>query len=270
MKTGITGITMLSGNVIILEETIKSFSTICDEIVIGDMILFPEDREMLQSYQQRYKIKIVKLPFDYIFRFGFASVLNTLASEASNDTVLYLNTSEIIEADNGILKIVSPEYNCYYFDHSTDPHRWYRFYNRHQLKWSGRIHEALEAIPGYDFRPYHRAIFRMADREKDMQSKFKAAAFNSAKEIIYFTNYRSIVDKPEEMGATDPGWKKFAVDNYESMGERLLTKGAMYQAFLDGDYDALMKAIYENAEFEKERFESNIGIEYQGDKKYLL
>jgi hypothetical protein len=271
MKTGISGITMLSGNVLILEETIKSLSTICDEIVVGDLIVFPEDREVLYGYQSKYNLKIVTLPFDYIFDCGFASVLNLLAHDASNNTILYLNTSEVIEKDNGILDIVSSEYNCYYFDHATDPMRWYRFYDKRELQWSGRIHESLEALSGFDFRPFHKPAFRMADKEKDMQSAFKAYIFNSIKEICYFRNYMTLVELPENMrGATDPGWYAFALDNHESMKERLLAKGAMYQAFLDGDYEALMKSIYDNPEFEKEKFESNIGIEYQGDKKYLL
>jgi len=270
MKTGITGITMGAGNVIVLKETLKSLSTICDEIIYGDMLLFEDDRRIVYSYTNEFNLKIFPLPFDYIFVNGFASVLNLLASEASNSTILYLNTSEIIQCDNGILDIVSPEYNCYYFDHFSDPHRWYRFYDKRELQWSGKIHESLEALPGCDFRPYHKPVFRMADMEKDMQSAFKAYIFNSCKEIVYFKNYMSIVDNPETMGATDPGWIKFATENYDSMKERLLTKGVMYQAFLDGNYDVLMKAIYDNPEFGREKFESNIGIEYQGDKKYLL
>lgn len=270
MKTGITGITMGCGNVIVLEETLKSFATICDEIVYGDMLLFGEDRAILQTYQRKYNLKILKLNFTYIFDNGFGSVLNVLAAAATNNTVLYLNTSEVISVDNGILDIVSPEYNSYYFDHATDPHRWFRFYDRRDLKWAGRIHEALDPLTGRDFKPYHKALFRMADMEKDMQSPFKATVFNDCKEIVYFRNYMSIVDRPEEMGATDPGWKKFAEENYDSMGERLLKKGKRYEAFQEGDLEKYMEDILTNPEFEQQRFESNIGIEYQGDKKYLL
>lgn len=269
MKTGISGVTMLAGNVIVLEETLKSLCKICDEIVIGDMIVFPEDRMILYSYAKKYNAKIIELPFDYIFKNGFASVLNCLAKETSNNTVIYLNTSEIIEIDNGILATVNDAYNCYYFDHATDPHRWYRFYDKRELQWSGRIHEALESLPGCDFRPYHKPVFRMADLEKDMYSPFKAAVFNSLKEISYFSNYMSIVDNPSEMGATDPGWIKFATENYDSMKERLQAKGSLYKAFVDSDYYALMKAIHETPEFEKQRFESNIGIEYQGSPMFL-
>lgn len=271
MKTGISGVTMLSGNVIVLEETIKSLSTICDEIVIGDLIVFPEDKEVLLRYALKYNIRIIKLSFDHLFKYGFSSVLNYLAFRAINNTILYLNVSEIIDIDNGILGILNPEYNCYHFDHATDKHRWHRFYDKRELQWSGRIHEALEALPGCDFRPYHKAIFRMADLEKDMQSEFKAYVFNSIKEITYFRNYMSILDEPESMGATDPGWIPFVKDNYDYWKNKLESKGGMYKAFLTGDYDLLMQSINDGKKgFENEKFESNIGIEYQGDKKYLL
>lgn len=270
MKTGISLICMGAGNVKVLRETFKSASSICDEIVYGDMLLFDDDREILHSYQKEFNLKIIKLPFCYIFKNGFASVLNYLATKTSNNLVLYLNTSEIIEKDNGILDIINSEYNCYYFDHATDPHRWFRFYNKNKLFWSGYIHEALEAFPAHDFRPYHKAIFRMADLEKDMDNPFKAQVFNDVKEIVYFKNYMNLVDLPEDMrGATDPGWYKFAEDNYESMVDRLLTKGKRYQAFMECDFDMYIHAALHDMKV-NESFKSNIGIEYQGDKKYLL
>lgn len=261
---------MGAGNVVVLKETLSSFAGVCDEIIYGDLLIFPEDRELLYSYQNEFNIRIISFKFDYIFRNGFSAILNELASFSKNDMVMYMNTSEVIANDFGILNAINDEYNCYYFDHETDKNRWFRTYNRHQLKWSGRIHEALASTSKYDFRPYHKPIFRMADLEKDMYSPFKAAVFNSIKEVVYFTNYMSIIDSPEQLGATDPGWIKFATENYGSMKERLEAKGPLYKAFIESDYYGLMKAIYETPEFEKQRFESNIGIEYQGDKKYLL
>lgn len=271
MKTGISLICMGAGNIKVLRETFKSASTVCDEIVYGDMLLFEEDRKILHSYQEEFNLKIIELPFNYIFAYGFASVLNYLAAKTSNDLVLYLNTSEVIEKNNGILSIINPEYNCYYFDHATDPHRWFRFYNKRELVWSGYIHEALEALPGCDFKPYHKATFRMADLEKDMDNTFKATVFNDCKELVYFFNYCKLVELPESMlGATDPGWFKFAEDNYNSMLERMHKKGNRFNAFRQGSLEMYLKDIMTNPEFEKLRFESNIGIEYQGDKRYLL
>lgn len=265
MKTGITLITMGAGNVKVLGKTLESFSKVCDEVVYGDLLMFPEDREVLKSYQRQYNMGVVRLPFHYIMKHGFSSLLNLLASQASNDHVIYMNTSEVIEIDNGILKTMSPEYNCYYFDHATDPHRWYRFYNRHELKWSGVIHETLVG----DHRPYHKPVFRMADLEKDMDNPFKAKVLNDIKEIVYFYQYTRLVDEPQVLGGTDPGWINFAKENYESMVERLLKKGKRYEAFLRENYDMYMQDVILNPEFEKERFESSTLIEYQGDPKFL-
>lgn len=265
MKTGISLITMGCGNVVVLKKTLESFRHVCDEVVYGDLLLFPEDREALKSYQEEFNIKILEYPFNLLFVEGFSVVLNSLAFFSSNDTVVYSNTSEIIEKDNGILDAISQDYNCYFFDHATDPHRWYRMYNRHELHWSGRIHESLVG----DHRPYHKPVYRMADLEKDMQNPFKAKIFNDVKEIVYFSNYMSIVDNPNQLGGTDPGWIKFATDNYESMKGRLLKKGRRYEAFLEGDFKKYMMDAYSNPEFEKERFESSNLIEYQGDPKFL-
>ncbi len=46
-------------------------------------------------------------------------------------------------------------------------------------------------------------------------------------------------------------------DNYDSFTERLEKKGDFYRAFLEGDLDLLMKYVFENPEFEKERLERN-------------
>lgn len=269
MKTGLTLITMGSGNVKVLKQTLESFKHICDEVIYGDLLLFEEDRKILNSYKEEYNMFIWELPFDYLFKYGFSSLLNKLSGFAKNDFVLYMNTSEVIGEDYGIVETVSKnrnECNTFYFTHLTDPHRWYRLYNKTELHWSGRIHEQLEG----EYKPYHKPIFQMKDLEKDLDNPFKATVFNSVKEIVYFKNYMSLIDSPETIGATDPGWIKFAADNYESMKQRLEAKGKQYQAFIDFNLPAYMNEVMTNPEFEKERFESNIGIEYQGDKKYLL
>ena len=108
----------------------------------------------------------------------------------------------------------------------------------------------------------------MKDLPKDMGDTFKAKVFDTVKEIVYFTNYMAIIDRPNELGETDIGWVKFATYNYDSFKERLLAKGGGYQAFLKGDYEAFM--WYAQEHMGEEKFESNIGIEYQQDKKFLL
>lgn len=261
-------ITMGAGNVKVLKQTLESFKGIVNEVVYGDLLLFPEDRNIVLSYVSEFNISIVPFASSYIFWHGFSECLNVLALNASNDYVIYMNTSEVIDEDYGIIELIknNPSCNTFYFTHRTDPHRWFRAYNRHELQWSGRIHESLEG----EYRPFHKPIFMMRDLEKDLDDPLKAKIFNDVKEIVYFQQYNSLVDFPEQLGATDPGWIKFVTENYDSMKQRLLAKGKRYQAFIDGDLEAYMNDVMTNPEFEKERFESNIGIEYQGDKKYLL
>lgn len=265
---GISLLTMGAGNVLVLKETIESFKNICDEIIYGDLLLFQEDREIIKDYQKEYNLKIVPFKFNFLFKHGFSALLNILAEHASSDLVMYMNTSEVIDEDYGIAKIINdnPECNSFYFTHRTENHRWFRTYSRKDLKWSGRLHEQLTG----EFRPYHKPIFMMKDLEKDLGDPFKAKVLNCAKETVYWEQYTSIVDHPEYLEATDPGWLEFCRGNYDSMKERLKNKGARYQAFIDGDLEAYIHDVMTNPEFEKERFESTNLIAYQGDKIHLL
>lgn len=265
MKTGITLITMGAGNVKALGKTLESFKNVFDEVVYGDLLLFEEDREFICGYKREYNMQVVALPFNFIFRHGFSNTLNTLAKEATNDYIVYMNTSEIIDEDYGIVDIVksNPDCNAFYFIHRTDPHRWFRMYNRRELEWSGVIHEQLKG----EYRPYHKPIFMMADLEKDMDDPFKADVFNSVKEICYFRNYNRIVDYPKKLGETDPGWIQFATDNYDNMKERMQSNAGLYEAFCTGSDLMLHQAIRNFKPTGK--FQSSNLIEYQGDPKYL-
>lgn len=265
MKTGITLITMGAGNVKALGKTLESFKHVFDEVVYGDMLLFDEDRQVVRQYQQEYDMGVLRMPFNYVFRYGFSDTLNLLSQHATNDIVLYMNTSEIIDEDYGIVDAVknNPECNSFYFIHRTDPHRWYRMYNRKELEWSGVIHEQLKG----EYKPYYKPIFMMADLEKDMDDPIKADVFNSVKEIVYFRNYNRIVDYPKKLGETDPGWIKFATDNYENMKERMQSNDALYQAFCTGSDLMLHQAISNFTPTGK--FQSSDAIEYQGSPMFL-
>lgn len=256
---------MGAGNVKALGKTLDSFKNVFDEVVYGDMLLFEEDRRVLDGYKQQYNMGVLRMPFNYIFTYGFANTLNTLAQHATNNIVLYMNTSEIIDEDYKIVQSVknNKECNAFYFTHRTDPHRWFRMYNKNELKWSGCIHEQLSG----EYRPFHKPIFMMADLEKDMDDPIKADVFNSVKEICYFRNYNRIVEHPNELGETDPGWIKFATENYENMKQRMQSNEGLYQAFCAGNDMMLYQAIKNFKPTGK--YESSNLIEFQGDPKYL-
>ncbi len=266
MKTGLTLITMSQGNPFAFYETLCSTEGIVDEIIWGDVCLFKEDREKILSYKDRFNLKQVKLPFNFIYKNGFSETLNTLAEYSTNNLIIYLNVSEVIgEGKDKILEKLNNKYNAYYIDHKTEKHRWWRCYDKRYLKWSGIIHEEIVG----DFKPYHKPLFTFADKEKDTNDLFKAKVCNDVKEMVYWKQLMRIVDEPESLAATSVGWVQFAKDNYESMRLRLEQKGIRPAAFENEDYKSYMMDIYSNEEFAKERFDTNHIIEFQGDPKYL-
>jgi len=267
-KRPISLITMGAGNVKALKKTLDSFKDTVDEFIYGDMILFPEDREVIKQYEKDYNFRSIQLPFNYIFQMGFSSCLNYLISNAKNDMVLYMNTSEVIDEDYGINEVINnnPDCNTFYFTNRHEAHRWFRCFDRREIKWDGRLHEE----PVGELRPYHKPIFMMKDEEKDMDNAFKAAVFNSAKEMCYWNQLIIMVDNPKEQGITNDYWVKYAKEQYRSMKDRLASKGKQLEAYKIGDYDMFMNDISTSDYFEKEKFESSTLINFQGARKDIL
>src|SRR6186713_1662679 len=105
-------ITMGQANPKALRRTLESFKGIVDEVVFGDVLVFQEDRELIETYRVLYNLRIIPLPFNFIFHVGFSSTLNFLISNAKNDLCLYSNLSEIIDEDYGINEIVNSNPEC--------------------------------------------------------------------------------------------------------------------------------------------------------------
>ena len=242
-KKMITLITPTQGNPIALKRTIDSFKGIVNEVIVGSVCVFPEDEEKIMSYGSEIFLKLIKLPFNYIFKNGFSATLNTLASYASNDWVMYMNVGEVIHSGKeGILSKLSNRANCYYIDHPTELHHWYRVYNRTQLQWGGIIHEEVTGNRVADPTP----LFTFDDTPKDDSDPIYAKAMNSIKELVYFNQYLKLVDQPHLIGNTNAGWVQFARDGFHSFIDRMHKKGDLYEAFILGDYEMMTK--YFNSE----------------------
>ena len=67
----ITLITPTQGNPIALKRTIDSVSGICDEIVVCDVCVFQDDSNIIGTYKQKYNLKQVQLPFNFILKVVF-------------------------------------------------------------------------------------------------------------------------------------------------------------------------------------------------------
>lgn len=265
MKTGVSLITMGSGNVKVLRKTIESVSGICDEIIYGDLLLWEEDREIVRGYTKEFNLKIIPFNFNHLYHYGFSELLNTLSLYATNEYVMYLNTSEVVDKDYGILDAIknNPECNAFYFTHPEENHRWFRTYKKSELEWSGILHEQLKG----EYKPYHKPIFQMRDLPKDMYNINKAKILDSLKEIVYFKQYMNIADYPELLGETDQGWVKFAKGNYNSFKERLDQRKDQIKGVYCGSVIEFLTAA--NRDIENNTFKSSIAIEYQNDNLYL-
>lgn len=272
MNKKISFITMGQGNVKATINTIQSFGWICSEIIYGDMCVFNEDSEAIQALSDCWNIKIIKLPFNYLYKNGFSSCLNLLASYASNDLCLYNNVGEQIDGPEVALRLINekfPQYNAYAINHRTETHTWVRAWNKREVEFSGMIHEECRAKEGFNLNlcPYY--IFQFKDTDKDLDNKFKALVFDDIKNLTYNRNYIRLVEQPELQGATNNWWVDFAKQNYESMKHRLIDKRTRYEAFEEGDLEKYLNDVYNNPLFKQENFQSNTLIEYQNSTKSL-
>lgn len=245
----LTLITPTQGNPIALKRTINSLKGIINEVVVGSVCVFEEDEDLIQSYENEINLKVVKMPFNYIFCNGFSNTLNKLAEFAINDWVIYLNVGEIVEeGQHNILGKINNDYNCYYLDHATETHLWYRVYNKKEVQWGGILHE--EIASGIGLRPYNEApLFRFADTPKDDEEWFYGRVMNDAKECVYFNLYLKLAEQSHLIDNTNQGWIQFAKEGYHGFIERLHAKGDMYEAFLTGNKKLLLEYINANESY---------------------
>ncbi len=240
MKQNITLITPTQGNPEALKRTIDSLKDVINEVVVGSVCIYPDDEEKIKSYGDQIPLSIIQLPFNHIFKNGFASTLNTLASYASNDLVLYMNVGEILVSDKNELKNrISPSYTYYYLVHPTESHHWGRLYNRKEVQWTGIIHEELVG----NIKPCSVPILTFDDTPKDGEGTEYWAAMNTIKEACYFNLYIKLIDQPHLSGGTNRGWFDFSRDGYHSFIERLHQKGDLYEAFIRSDYEMLINYL---------------------------
>lgn len=254
----ITLITLTQGNPIALKRTVdnvlEKFQGKVNEVIIGDLCVFEQDREVITNqfyFPNRSGVQaigVLPLGFNMLFHEGFGRTLNILATSAHNDLCLYMNVSEIVDSPVN-LDIIHPQWNSYKFDHATETHKWCRLWNRKQLKWSGRIHEIVVEGAGQKYTSPD-ILFTMADTPKDDADPFYSAVMNDIKEMVYFKQYLTLVDSPQEIAGTDQGWVKYARDSYQHIKDRLLAKGARYEAFVEGD---LQKYLDNCKEFEPQQ-----------------
>lgn len=231
----ISFVTVTQGNPKALRRTIdnlkSAFGGMVNEFMVGDVSVH------LDNFSSGFgEVRFVHLPFNALLKDGFAHTLNRVAAHATNNLCLYLNVGEVVDGSVNT-SLIHEQYNCYPFNHATDPHIWVRLWDQRELEWSGRIHEIIIGPK----RQCPHIIFQMADLPKDDDDDFKSAIYNDIKEMVYFHQYVHIVRHPEDLGGTDQGWLGYSTSEYDDLVRRLGGKGERYQAFLDGDLERYLK-----------------------------
>ncbi len=233
----ITLVTLTQGNPVALRRTadsvLQSFGGMLNEVVVGDVSVIGG------AFSTGFEdLRMVELPFNYLFKNGFSDALNLLASRATNDLCLYLNVGEVVDK-NLNTSLIGPEFNSYCLNHATDPHIWVRMWDRRRASWSGPIHEEIVG----DRRLCPTPIFRFADTPKDSEDDFSARVYNDIKEMVYFQQYVRLAEGLPR-GGTDPGWVAYSKKEVEDFRRRLREKGDRYHAFVDGDLQAYLAAAH--------------------------
>lgn len=232
----ITLVTPTQGNPKALRRTMdnvkSAFGGLVNEVMVGDVSVFHDN--FTTGFEDA---RIIKMPFDTLFKHGFSRVLNELAEKGTNNLCMYLNVGEIVES-NLNTSLLAQGFNCYSFNHATDPHTWFRVWDKRELQWSGRIHEEITGRQ----RRCPRHLFTMADTPKDDDSDWRAGIYNDIKEMVYFQQYVHIAEHPEDLGATNRGWLDYSVSGLDDFKRRLAEKGERYTAMLNGDLAAYLAA----------------------------
>jgi hypothetical protein len=250
---------MTQGNPIALRRTLESMKGYVNEVILGDVILFQADRDLIRTYEQEFNMRIIELPFNYIFKHGFSSILNHLSDLAHNDLCIYMNCGEIIDpVATHKVQLDIPGYNCGFFDHVEEKHKWIRYYNRTALRWSGLIHEEVKGPR----KCAPELLFTMADTPKDDTSLFKSNICNDVKEICYFQQYIRLVEEPDTRGITNVGWIKWAKENHKHFQAMLQAKGVRYEAFIEGNLEK-----YINGALSDSKLATDEDIEF-GHRRY--
>lgn len=235
----LTLITMSQGNPTALRRTLDSFGPHCSQIIYGDLLLFEEDRKVITSWLAELPLIVVPFKFNYIFEHGFSALLNVLAAAAKTSRVVYMNCGEVIDTKFAQhFELLEEDYNCWFFRHETEPHKWIRTYVPQELKWGGLIHEETEGAR----RVCPTELFYMADTPKDSNDPTKAKICEDVKELCYFQQLETLRQHPEHLGATSAGWLNYVQQQGTHYADRLAAKGWRYQAFLNGSLEDYLDA----------------------------
>lgn len=220
-----------------LRRTVDSVKGTCDDVVIVSTAMFPRDEDEMNAIASR----VIHLPWNYCYLRGFGDLYNQGSDAAKNDWLMLLGVAETFAEAYVDLKAELPKLepsNVLRCNHVNDVHTWKRIWNRRGgTHWSGIIHE--EIVGGHDAG----LAFRMADTDKADRDPFEVEVLRHVKGTLYNSLYNQLLQKPELLGGTNPGWLNFVRGAKESIEDYCIKNGDLIFCACTGDKRGFMNGV---------------------------
>lgn len=129
------------GNKEMLESYVSHVSEYTDDIVIINI-------DLLNSFDSFGNVKIINVPYDYLFHNGHDDILNLANNYTKYDWVYYLAVGKRIVSLN--TSLIDSFTNTKFFidkEMGNSIDTWIKFYDKRYTRWTKKVHEVVELLP---------------------------------------------------------------------------------------------------------------------------
>lgn len=218
------------GNPTNLHKTIDSVKGICDDVIIVHQLMFDDDAidPLLLEFGDAM---VETTDWNHVIIHGYGSLPNMGMS--ISPWRLLLGVGETIAEQHKDIRqalLDSDPKKIYKCNHNNDVHKWNRIWNPSSGNhYAGLIHEDVRGDDGG-------LLFRMQDTDKlPLPSHYKNDVLKWFKACSYNILYKRLLDHPDELSHTDPGWLKFVAGASESINDFCQKNKDMVDACISGD-----------------------------------
>lgn len=240
------------GNIANIWRTISSVRSFVDDVVVVSTCIFWKDQLDLKEVANT----IVELPWNTVFKEGFAFPHNAGIPSCKNRWIILLGCAETIAEQYQSIEAVTseaPPDQFFLLDHHNDSNRWGRIWCRDSnVKWGGLIHEALGG--GRQMG----VIARMQDTDKTpMDNRNQQEILRWFKVVSYNVNYHRLLHDSGLLGFSDRGWLAFVNGAKESIEAFWNEHQDLIQPCLHGDLTAFLNACHKRMDMGDEANQVN-------------
>jgi hypothetical protein len=170
------------GNKKNLDSYVAHASEYTDDIVIVNI-------DLLNSFESFGNVKVVNVPFDYLFHNGHDDILNLANKHTKYDWVYYLAVGKRIVNINYELMNKYPNTKWFYDKELNNPiDKWIKFYDKNYTHWHKKVHESIELLPNIEHINCEDIILEW-ERQSNGNSLNGQYTYDEREKIIY-ENFR--------------------------------------------------------------------------------